>query len=87
MGLFLGDTDVDNDRKDRLIDQALQVWKSRTSRQLSREDAREITENTVGFFQTLRRWAEASVHGVGDSSADVNADQRSSGRGNGGQSK
>ncbi len=85
---FLSDTVVDNDRRNRLIEQTLEVWQSRTSGELTREDAREITENAAGFFKTLRRWAvAASSNSVGDSSATAEADQRSSGRGEGGPSQ
>ncbi len=37
----------------------LAVWQPRTSRVLTPEDARQIVENMVGFFRTLREWAEA----------------------------
>ena len=84
---------MDNDRKDRLIDQTIEVWQPRTSRKLSREDGREIAENTVGFFQTLRRWSEeASANGVVDESTATQVDQHveprqgSQRRGEGGQS-
>lgn len=78
---------MNTDRTDRLIDQTLEVWQLRTSRELSREDAREIAENAIGFFQTLRRWEkEASFNDVGDSSATADAAQQSGSRGNGGPS-
>lgn len=31
-------------------------WQSRTDRQLTTEDARQIAENVTGFLQTLIRW-------------------------------
>lgn len=31
-------------------------WQSRTDRQLTTEDARQIAENVTGFLQTLVRW-------------------------------
>lgn len=40
-----------------LIDDTLAVWQPRVSRRLSREDAREIHENLVGFFRVLQEWS------------------------------
>lgn len=42
----------------------LAVWQPRTRRRLTDEDARQITENVVGFFQRLLAWdaAERSAH-------------------------
>jgi len=40
--------------KEEFIDYTLRVFQPRTSRVLTREDAREIAENVVGFFSTLR---------------------------------
>tara|TARA_R110002096_G_scaffold201398_2_gene386010 strand:- start:3056 stop:3253 length:198 start_codon:yes stop_codon:yes gene_type:complete len=43
--------------KQELIDHTLAVWQSRTSRRLSKEDSREITENLTGFFAILAEWS------------------------------
>ena len=40
-----------------LIDGTLAVWQPRVSRRLSREDARQINENLVGFFRVLQEWS------------------------------
>ena len=50
-----------------LIDRTLEVWQPHTSRVLTREDAREITENIAGFFRTLLDWhaAECSSQAAG----------------------
>jgi hypothetical protein len=42
---------------DNLIDRTLTVWKPRLGRDLSREDAREIAENIIGFFTILAEWS------------------------------
>lgn len=42
---------------DNLIDRTLAVWKPRLGRDLSREDAREIAENVIGFFTILAEWS------------------------------
>lgn len=39
-----------------LADQALEFWQARTSRKLTKEDARQMTESIVKYFQTLHRW-------------------------------
>ena len=38
------------------IDQTIAIWQSRTKRQLTREDGREIIENMTGFFRILQEW-------------------------------
>jgi len=43
--------------KQELADHTLAVWQSRTPRRLSKEDAREITENLTGFFAILAEWS------------------------------
>ena len=37
----------------------LAVWQPRTSRPLTEEDARQITENVTGFFRVLQKWSRA----------------------------
>jgi hypothetical protein len=39
-----------------LIQRTLEVWQPRLGRDLTREDARQITENMVGFFEILNKW-------------------------------
>lgn len=41
---------------DDLIDRTLEVWAPRLGRDLSCEDARQIAENMVGFFEILNEW-------------------------------
>ncbi len=44
------------------LEETLQFWQQRTSRQLTHEDARQMVENVAGFFTTLQRWsAEADA--------------------------
>jgi hypothetical protein len=40
------------------LDQTIAVWQPYADHPLTREDAREITHNVVGFFSILREWAE-----------------------------
>ena len=44
------------DRSDERLARTLEVWNRRSSRQLTEEDARQITENMVGFFRVLLEW-------------------------------
>ena len=46
---------------DNLIDRTRDVWQSRLGRDLSREDARQISENVTGFFALLAEWARAEL--------------------------
>jgi hypothetical protein len=46
---------------DNLIDRTIALWRSRLGRDLSREDAREIAENVVGFFRILHEWSATSA--------------------------
>lgn len=40
------------------IDQTLEFWRKRTARQLTNEDARQITVNMTRFFEILAEWDE-----------------------------
>ena len=42
-----------------LIEQTVSVFKNRTGRVISEEDARQAVENVSGFFRVLQEWAEA----------------------------
>jgi hypothetical protein len=46
---------------DNLTDRTRQVWQPRLGRDLSREDARHITENVTGFFAVLAEWSRAEM--------------------------
>jgi hypothetical protein len=39
------------------LDQTVQVWQQYSERALTREDARKIATNVLGFVQVLREWA------------------------------
>jgi hypothetical protein len=39
-----------------LLEATRRVWQPYTTRPLTREDAREIVENIVGFFDLLHEW-------------------------------
>jgi hypothetical protein len=47
----------DNAANDNLIDRTRQVWQPRLGRDVSREDARQITQNVTGFFGILAEWS------------------------------
>ena len=53
------------------LDQTIAVWQPYTDRPLTREDAREIAHNVVGFFRVLREWADE------ENRADVSTGQSS----------
>jgi len=41
---------------DERIARTLEIWSRRSSRPLTKEDAREIAENMTGFFRVLLEW-------------------------------
>ena len=43
--------------KQELAKRTTAVWQPRLQRRLSKEDAREITENITGFFTILAEWS------------------------------
>jgi hypothetical protein len=44
-------------RQDDLVIRTQQAWRARVGRELTQEEARQIAENVVGFFQVLWEWA------------------------------
>ena len=44
-----------------LLEATIALWQPRASRELSREDARQIAENVVGFFDVLAAWSRAEM--------------------------
>ena len=42
-----------------LIDRTRQVWQPRLGRDLTNEDARQITQNVTGLFGILAEWSRA----------------------------
>ncbi len=55
--------------KSEFLDQAREFWQRRTGCRLTREDARQITENITGFFALLAEW---SRNDLPDRSKNVN---------------
>src|SRR5712692_689076 len=52
------DHTIDREAQGNFLDQTIAVWQPYADRSLTREDAREIAHNVVGFFCVLREWAE-----------------------------
>lgn len=48
---------------DNLIDRTRKVWQSRIGRNLTDEDARQISENVRGFFKILAEWSRDGMVG------------------------
>jgi len=44
---------------EQFLDEAIAFWQLRSDSKLSREDARQITENLTGFFRLLQQWQNA----------------------------
>jgi hypothetical protein len=45
--------------RNNFLESTRQFWQSRTERQLTIEDARQIAENVVGYFRLLLEWQAA----------------------------
>lgn len=52
------------------LDETIAVWQPHTERALTREDAREIIENMVGFFSVLQEWDESERRAASKQAAD-----------------
>ncbi|GLR89750.1 hypothetical protein [Bradyrhizobium iriomotense] len=57
-GVSIVDQTIDRTPKGDFLDHTISVWQPYTDRSLTREDAREMIHNVVGFFRILREWAE-----------------------------
>jgi hypothetical protein len=44
-----------------LIDRTRKVWQPRIGRNLTNEDARQISENVTGFFAILAEWSRVEM--------------------------
>ena len=51
---------------DDLTERTRDLWQPRLGRDLSREDARQITENVTGFFELLAEWSRAEMSPLGN---------------------
>ena len=56
--------------KQELTEHTIAVWQQRSPRQLTKEDAREITENLTGFFAILAEWSRNEAHDHAATAAD-----------------
>lgn len=62
----------------QLVDRTLALWQRRTSRDLTQEDVREITQSAIGFFRLLLEWKNSA--GSAASESDVDRDEAASSR-------
>jgi hypothetical protein len=46
---------------DNFVDRTIALWRHRLGREVSREEARQITENVTGFFSVLDDWSRAET--------------------------
>ena len=49
---------------DNLIDRTRAVWQPRLGRNLTPDEARQISANATGFFAVLAEWARKEEHEV-----------------------
>jgi len=50
----------DDQPSEAFLREAVEFWQARSGRKVSREDARQITENLTGFFSVLERWRKTA---------------------------
>ena len=62
----------DNAANDNLIGRTRQVWQPRLGRDVSREDARQITQNVTGFFGILAEWSRGEKLATANDAATPN---------------
>ena len=60
-----------NAAKNNLVDLTREVWQPRAGRELSAEDARQITENITGFFAILAEWSQADMPAPADGGGTI----------------
>jgi hypothetical protein len=46
---------------DNLVDRTIALWRHRLGREVSCEDARQITEKVTGFFSVLHAWSRGET--------------------------
>jgi hypothetical protein len=46
---------------DNFVDRTIALWRHRLGREVSREEARQITENVTGFFSVLNAWSRGET--------------------------
>jgi hypothetical protein len=51
---------------DNLIERTRRLWHSHLGHDVSREDARQITENLTGFFAVLAEWSHTERGAAND---------------------
>ncbi len=61
---------------DNLIRRTPEIWQPRTGRDLTDEDARQISENVTGFFAILTEWSQTSAIDAGNPVASDNKEVR-----------
>lgn len=44
------------------LQETVETWQRHYAYPLTREDARQMVENTTGFFKTIKQWADAQAH-------------------------
>ena len=53
-----------NRQADDLIEQTRAVWQPRLGRDLTRDEAKQITANITGFFAVLAEWVRTEAQGA-----------------------
>jgi hypothetical protein len=66
--------------KDELIGRTREVWQPRLGRDLSREEARQIAVNVMGFFSVLAEWSRAELPSPANDAGKADVSKNGEGR-------
>lgn len=77
MGSSVKPSDAANDN---LIDRTIALWQPRLRRDLSREDARQIAANVMGFFSLLAEWSREELPSPANDTGKADASKNGEGR-------
>lgn len=64
---------------ENLIDRTRAVWQPRLRRDLTPDEARQISANVTGFFAVLAEWARNEEHEVQNSATSGNVEAHDEG--------
>jgi len=64
---------------DDFVDRTRAVWQPRLGRDLSPDEAKQITANVTGFFAVLAEWVRKEEHEALRSAASENGEARDEG--------
>jgi hypothetical protein len=62
---------------DNFVDRTIALWRRRLGREVSCEDARQITESVTGFFSVLHTWSRGETLAAANENKQAAAGEKS----------